>query len=247
MPFFSYGGQVRWALAKNGLQSNFTLHQEATVINTAEPIHPPKKDPASKKDEPTVTRRSRKKERTRREIYRAAMSMFAENGYDGVTIEDICRNASVAKATFFLHFTNKAALLRDFNDEVTRALVERLAGHQGNAEEQLILLLAAFREAWDDNAPVVQKMLRDFIDQPTPLASTAAVNESIVALVTDIVRRGQDKGQLRSSIPPELAAISIVSTWSAIAAWWTENTDANGDAASLQIIDITLNGLRKRP
>lgn len=230
-------------MAKNGLRSSFISRQEANVINTVDPIAP-------EKGEATVTRRTRKKERTRREIYRTAMTLFAENGYDGVTIEDICRNASVAKATFFLHFANKAALLRDFNDEITQSLVERLAGHEGSAEEQLILLLSAFREAWVDNAPVMQKMLRDFIDQPVPLSSTAAVNESIVALVTDIVRRGQNKGELRSGIPPELAAISIVSTWSAIAAWWTENPqapEADSDTASLQIIDITLNGLRKRP
>jgi len=193
------------------------------------------------------TRRTRKKERTRREIYNTAMRLFAENGYDGVTIEDICRNANVAKATFFLHFANKAALLRDFNDEITQTLAERLSGHQGSAEDQLVLLLSAFREAWMQNAPVMQKMLRDFIDQPTVLANAATVNESIVALVTEIVRRGQERGELRGGIAPELAGISIVSTWSAIAAWWSEIDSSDGDTASLQIIDITLNGLKKDP
>lgn len=202
-------------------------------------------DPAE--DVLSGTRRARKKERTRREIYRTAMTLFAESGYDGVTIEDICRNASVAKATFFLHFENKAALLKDFNDEITQSLVERLAGHEGTAEEQLVLFLSAFREAWEQNAPVMQKMLREFIDQPTALTRAAAVNESVVDLVTQIVRRGQDKGELRSGIAPELAAIAIVSTWSAIAAWWTEHSDMVTDTASLQIIDITLNGLKTRP
>lgn len=175
------------------------------------------------------------------------MSLFAENGYDGVTIEDICRNANVAKATFFLHFANKAALLRDFNDEITQALAEKLSGHQGSAEEQLVLLLSSFREAWVQNAPVLQKMLRDFIDQPTMLANAAAINESIAALVTEIVRRGQKRGELRSGISPELASISIVSSWSAIAAWWNEIDVPDHDSASMQIIDITLNGLKKRP
>jgi AcrR family transcriptional regulator len=174
------------------------------------------------------------------------MRLFSESDYDGVTIEDICRNASVAKATFFLHFENKAALLKDFNDEITRSLVARLAGHRGTAEEQLVLLQSAFRETWEANAPVMQKMLREFIDQPAVIPKAAAANESIVDLVTRIVRRGQEKRELRSDIAPELAAVSIVSTWSAIAAWWTENADANSDAASLQIIDITLNGLKQR-
>lgn len=223
-------------MAKNGLRSIFTLNIKESPISTLDPID----------DAVTGTRRARKKERTRREIFRTAMSLFAESGYDGVTIEDICRNASVAKATFFLHFENKAALLKDFNDEITQSLIERMAGHEGSAEEQLVLLQSAFREAWEANARVMQKMLREFIDQPAPLARSAAVNESIVDLVSQIVRRGQDKGELRPNIAPELVAVSIVSTWSAIAAWWNENPGTEGAAASLQIIDITLNGLKTR-
>ncbi|MGV8997973.1 MAG: TetR/AcrR family transcriptional regulator [Parvibaculaceae bacterium] len=228
-------------MAKNVLRSIFCREdQRSEPISTIEQAD----------DAVTGTRRARKKERTRREIYRTAMMLFGEAGYDGVTIEDICRNASVAKATFFLHFENKAALLKDFNDEITAALAERLSGHEGNAEEQLVLLYSAFREAWESNAHVMRKMLREFVDQPTALAKAATVNESVVDLVTAIVRRGQDKGELRAGIAPELAAVSIVSTWSAIAAWWTthaETPNAMTDAPSLQVIDITLNGLRTRP
>ena len=228
-------------MAKNVLKSIFVKTEEdKTIQDSSNPIETPEGGGGA------PTRHSRKKERTRREIYTTAMSLFAENGYDGVTIEDICRNANVAKATFFLHFANKAALLRDFNDEITQTLAEKLSGHQGSAEEQLILLLSSFREAWVQNAPVLQKMLRDFIDQPTMLANAAAVNESIAALVTEIVRRGQKRGELRSGISPELASISIVSSWSAIAAWWNEIDVPNDDSASMQIIDITLNGLKKR-
>ncbi len=192
------------------------------------------------------TRRALKKERTRREIYRTAMQLFGERDYDSVTIEDICSGAGVAKATFFLHFENKAALLQEFNDEVTQSLAEQLAGHDGTAEEQLLLLLDAFLEAYDSNAPVMKKMLREFIDQRTPLTRAAAVNKSVIDLVTDIVRRGQNKAELRKEMPPELAAIAIVSTWSANAAFSTEHPEMDTDLASRQIIDIMLNGLKKK-
>ncbi len=192
------------------------------------------------------TRRARKKERTRREIYRTAMELFSMRGYDGVTIEDICAGAGVAKATFFLHFENKAALIKEFNDEITQSLAERLAGHEGDTQDQLSLILSAFEEAWETNGPVMQKMLRDFLDQPTLLATAAAVNESIVDLVSAIVKRGQERGELRPGIAPELAAMAIVSTWSAISAWWAEHPEAEAELASRQIIDITLNGLKKK-
>lgn len=174
------------------------------------------------------------------------MQLFGERGYDGVTIEDICGGAGVAKATFFLHFENKAALLQEFNDEVTQSLADQLSGHDGTAEEQLLLLLNAFRSAYDRNAPVMQKMLREFIDQPTALTRAATVNESVIDIVTEIVRNGQNKAELSKEMPPELAAIAIVSTWSAIAAFATEHPETDTGLASRQIIDIMLNGLKKK-
>ncbi|MEN6544175.1 TetR/AcrR family transcriptional regulator [Parvibaculum sp.] len=192
------------------------------------------------------TRRARKKERTRREIYRTAMQLFSERDYDSVTIEDICSGAGVAKATFFLHFENKAALLQEFNDEVTQSLADQLAGHDGTAEEQLRFFLDAFLEAYERNAPVMRKMLREFIDQPTALARAATVNDSVIDIVTDIVRRGQNRSELREEMPPELAAVAIVSTWSTIAAFSAEHPETDAGLASRQIIDIMLNGLKKK-
>ena len=58
-----------------------------------------------------VSRRTRKKERTRQKIYEAAIALFTKRGFNAVTIEEICEAADVAKATFFLHFKTKASLI----------------------------------------------------------------------------------------------------------------------------------------
>jgi AcrR family transcriptional regulator len=47
------------------------------------------------------SRRARKKERTRRDIFAAAMDLFVARGFEAVTIDDICRAADVARGTFF--------------------------------------------------------------------------------------------------------------------------------------------------
>ena len=62
-----------------------------------------------------LSRRARKKERTRHEIYAAALSLFAARGFDAVSVEQICQAADVARATFFLHFHTKSALLFEFS------------------------------------------------------------------------------------------------------------------------------------
>jgi AcrR family transcriptional regulator len=218
-----------------GLFSWASRHQEAAIITEVEAT-----------TEQGGTRRARKKERTRREIYRTAMRLFGERGYDGVTIEDISAGADVAKATFFLHFENKAALLKEFNDEITQSLAERLSGYSGSAEEELIFLVSVLRESWEMNALVMHKMLREFLDQPALLPKAAAVNESILDLVTRIIARGQARGEFSSDCAPEVAAVALVSAWSAFAAWRLSNPTVNIESLDKSLLEFQLNGLRKK-
>ncbi|NYI23614.1 TetR/AcrR family transcriptional regulator [Sphingobium indicum] len=52
-----------------------------------------------------------KRERTRRHIYKCAFRLFREKGYAATTVGDICAEAAVSRATFFIHFSEKAALV----------------------------------------------------------------------------------------------------------------------------------------
>jgi AcrR family transcriptional regulator len=55
-------------------------------------------------------RRARKKAQTRAEISRVAQALFAERGFDAVTVADIARGADVALQTVFNHFPTKEEL-----------------------------------------------------------------------------------------------------------------------------------------
>ena len=58
-------------------------------------------------------RRARKKAQTREQIRRVAHRLFAEHGFDAVTIADIARGADVAVQTVFNHFATKEELFFD--------------------------------------------------------------------------------------------------------------------------------------
>jgi AcrR family transcriptional regulator len=55
-------------------------------------------------------RRARKKAQTRAEVLRTAQALFAERGFDAVTISDIATAADVAVQTVFNHFAGKEEL-----------------------------------------------------------------------------------------------------------------------------------------
>ena len=64
-------------------------------------------------DTATGGRRERRKAQTRAEIRAAAQRLFAERGFDVVTIADIATAADVAVQTVFNHFDSKEALFFD--------------------------------------------------------------------------------------------------------------------------------------
>lgn len=70
-----------------------------------------------------LTTRKAQKENTRLALREAALRCFARKGFAGTQIADVTALAGVAKGTFYVHFTDKEALL----DSVLAEFVERLA------------------------------------------------------------------------------------------------------------------------
>jgi AcrR family transcriptional regulator len=66
--------------------------------------------------ETKLTMRDRHRILTREHITAAALEAFAERGYVAVTVDDIARRAGIGRATFYLHFDGKAAVLRELRD-----------------------------------------------------------------------------------------------------------------------------------
>jgi AcrR family transcriptional regulator len=64
--------------------------------------------------------------RTRRLVEDSAVELFAEGGYDTVTMADIARRANVSKATVFNHFATKDALIFSGLQHFERALVDAI-------------------------------------------------------------------------------------------------------------------------
>ena len=91
------------------------------------------------------TLRQRKKDDTRRMISVVATDLFAQRGFDAVTVSDIAAAAGVAKMTVFNYFARKEELFFDRNEEARGLLGSVLEGRR-EGEPVLDLLQRAVHQ-----------------------------------------------------------------------------------------------------
>ncbi|GGD03703.1 TetR/AcrR family transcriptional regulator [Pyruvatibacter mobilis] len=179
------------------------------------------------------------------------MALFAARGYDDVRIEEICDAAGIAKATFFLHFASKAALIEEFNSQLVDRLARDLEDESAPAEARLRRYVDALVEEWEGNAEVVRQMSREFLNQPALMPAAEAANRTIVTLVEGIIADGQERGEFINTADASLAATALVSTWGAFAARWSDSLNEKGRPADVRqlhhdLLDLILGGLTPR-
>jgi len=152
-----------------------------------------------------VGRRARRQAETRARILRAALDLFARQGYTDTTIEQITEAADVGKGTFFNYFPSKEHVLAGFGElqlgkvegtlrealqdgqtarEVWKRLAHNLAKEPGRSPSLARGLLVANLSS---DALLVQ------------MRRTLAQGREFLAQLT---ARGQERGELRRDLNP---------------------------------------------
>ena len=146
------------------------------------------------------TRISARRQATRRRLLDAASEVFAERGFHGSTVEDICDRAGFTRGAFYSNFSSKDDLVIELSTRQSEALVARIREasrrEQANAEDVLRDVFAAIaddghsREQW---FVLTTEFTLHAIREPAARRSWAAqqrrVRDELIAVVDDAVAR----------------------------------------------------------
>lgn len=80
--------------------------------------------------------------RTRRELLAAAKQVFAKQGYEGATVEQIAHTAGCSKGAYYFHFASKEETLVALLDAWIADRSHRLASVAGSRTEAVVASLA---------------------------------------------------------------------------------------------------------
>ncbi len=150
-----------------------------------------------------------KKER----IYRAAIGLFGMYGYDGLSVDQLCREAAISKGSFFQYFPSKSHLLEFavlmFDDFLAKWMNElRLKETVVLARERLWYLY----EALVVNSKLYPEQERFFLFVTRGLEHAGVRLEGIDLeqhfddYIAEIIRRGEQTGEIRGDFDVELTA-----------------------------------------
>src|SRR4029077_14527446 len=129
----------------------------------------------------------RRRTHTRREIAESAVTLFARDGYDNVSVEDISEEAGISLRTFYRYFSAKDEVLSPIATQGTEDLLDHIARRPA-AED----LAEAVEHAYRQISPPtdrVQALIRLFIDVPALQARWMNDLRALETALVPVVRR----------------------------------------------------------
>lgn len=148
--------------------------------------------------------RETKKENNKRAILESAISLFNENGYDNTSIEQIARRAGVGKGTVYSYFTTKKSIIKGFCEyeleKIHLQLVEQSNPDATILEQMLIIYMTEFRHVTQNREFGRLYMREALFPKDEDVRSTTELDEKYFDLLFPILKKGQERGELRQDL-----------------------------------------------
>jgi TetR/AcrR family fatty acid metabolism transcriptional regulator len=199
----------------------------------------------------TANQRKRAPDKRER-ILKAAIKVFAKNGFYATRVSELAKAAGVADGTIYLYFKNKDDVLITIFEEGIERLLTILRGVAESEEpfehriQRIIELQLGLMEEQRDLAEVITVNLRQssrlLKQYATPLFM------QYIDVIAGVVRDGQEQGAFRKDLNPRIVARSLFGAIDAILLTWAlgEGDPAALRKAATHCASLFLEGLRQR-
>jgi len=193
---------------------------------------------------PATFRGTNKRER----ILRAAVDVFAKNGYFNAKVAEIAKSAGVADGTIYLYFDGKEDLLVTIFREHTRNYLQSLERELINVrlpEERIRVAIRHHLETLGRDralAIVSQVELRHSLKFMSLLSQQEVAD--YLNIIRKIIEFGQAEGVFRRTLHPQLVAKSVFGILDEmVTSWILSEKEHNPADQADQIADLVLTGL----
>lgn len=160
----------------------------------------------------------------RARILEAAVKVFAERGFHSATVAGIARAAGVADGTIYLYFKGKDdLLLRLFDEKMTELLAEarEAVARERTAPDKLRRFIQLHLALVERNPELASVLIVELRQSAQFLkAADRQKLAAYVDLIAEVVRGGQESGELDAEISPATVKRAVFGALDELALGW---------------------------
>ncbi len=194
---------------------------------------------------PIAGKREQGKLDRRERLYEAALGLFRDQGYEATTVDQITKQANLAKGTFFNYFPTKDAVLRYLGSrEIGRIGAAMMSnGHDATSIGKLKQLMAALANSLERDRGLVSMVFRQGISVGELLAGDAG-GFSVQPMAALLLRQAQRVGEVNPDLDPDMLAAALDALYLQQLVRWCEAAEPYPLAERLTgMVDLLLIGI----
>lgn len=193
-----------------------------------------------------------KKQKTKKAILEAAISLFNENGYDNTSIENIAKIAGVGKGTVYGYFQTKKDIIKGFCEyELEKIHMKLVNGSNQDApilEQMLTIYMTEFHHVTQNREFGRLYMRESVFPSDSDAQDNQEIDDKYFQILFPILQKGQERGELRKDVELLYITAHFYSLYVLIiSAWYTGRiTTEEVEPAMEQLFRQVLEGLQPK-
>ncbi|MEV6010812.1 TetR/AcrR family transcriptional regulator [Streptomyces sp. NPDC051976] len=178
-----------------------------------------------------------------------ATRLFAEQGYDRTSVQEIVEAAGVTKGALYHYFGSKDDLLHEIYGRVLRLQTERLdaiAAGDGGVRERLAEAAADVVVTSIQNLDDTKIFFRSMHQlSPEKQKAVRAERRRYHEKFRSLVEEGQREGHFRADLRPDLVVDFFFGSVHHLGTWYREDGPLSAEQVATEFSDLLLHSVRR--
>ena len=195
--------------------------------------------------------REKKKIETKNRIFEVSGKLFKEKGFENTTIDEITKEAGIAKGTFFNYFPTKESLVFYFAEqkaELIYDLTEKEAVKHLHTKERMKKFLVALAESYEKDKDLTKLLFfeyRRYIENSRNAPDKERnPHYRLINVLLGLLQEGIEKREVKESIDTRMAAETLNAVYFHTLMMWLKSENELSFSRNISAkIDLLFEGI----
>lgn len=175
------------------------------------------------------------------------MNLFEQNGFHGVSVNEIVKECGTSKGGFYHHFSSKDELLfviHDYFISYVLMKAQEAISESIHPSEKMQRIIVSFVKVFDLYKPHISVFYQESIYlKPPYVEAIKKKREMYKEIIFSVIQEGIEKGEFRSELPVEITGMSILGMVNWSYKWYKRDGGKTIEEIGQIYVDLILQSL----